>query len=353
MNAKEILKKYWFILLVALGLLAYFIFYAVQSYQSRPVYVDTKTDGEGRSVIFTVNGENYLADDLYEDLYSDVGAYTAYSKWSRTVIDAAIEATDDINTYASNYANYIAYYNDKASIDATLKSYGYAGGYDDLLKYCTDMIKADELYKQFYTANYDKYVNSVVEAYHPKKVYHILVKVADVENTTDEAGNSVKIANMTAEEEAKLNAVIEALNSEGWDNYADICARFSDEESTKDNGGYLGIYDDQTIASTMVKEFADAVIYMTNGTISSEPVLSEFGYHFIKVEEPTREELSADSQFMSEVSNFYSYANVVAVKEKSDELGFKIVDEKLQAAIDEYLELAKQEAGDNESEVGE
>ena len=349
MNSKELLKKYWFLGIVALGLLAYFIVYAVQSYNARPVYVDTKTDGEGKSIVYTINGENYLADDLYEDLYNDVGAYTAYSKWSRAVIDAAVKNTDDITTYANNYAQYIAYYNDQATIDSTLKSYGYAGGYDDLAQYCLDIVKADALYKEFYSNNYDTYVKQVVEAKHPKKVYHILVKVADVQEVTDEAGNTIKVANMTAEEEAKLNAVIEALKTEDYDS---VCAQYSDEDSTKENGGYLGIYDDETIASTMVSEFANAVIVLPNGSVS-EPVLSEFGYHFIRVEEPTEDEIKEDTQFMSEVSNYYSYSNVLAIKEKSDELGFTIVDEKLLSAVNEYVELAKEEIASGESEVNE
>ena len=69
MNFKEILKKYWFICLVALGLLVFFVAYAVQSYQNRPVYVEAKNDAEGRSIVYTLNGEDLLADDLYDRLY--------------------------------------------------------------------------------------------------------------------------------------------------------------------------------------------------------------------------------------------------------------------------------------------
>ena len=151
---------------------------------------------------------------------------------------------------------------------------------------------------------------------------------------------------MTEAEEKKLNDILTALETE---DYANVCAKYSDEDSTKDKGGYLGIYDDSTIVQSMVSEFANAVIDLDYDQIS-EPVLSEFGYHIIKVEMPSDEELKADAGFMSEVSNHYSYSNVLAIKEKSDELGFVIKDEKLLNTVNEYLELAKDETK-QESEV--
>lgn len=339
MNTKDLLKKYWFIGLVAIGLIVYFVVYAVQSYQNKPVYVDAKNDADGNSIVYTIEDKNLLADEFYETLYNDLGAYTAYSKWSRAVIDKAVKTTEEINNYASNYANYIAAYNDQDTIDSSLKQYGYSGGYDDLLQYCVDMVKADYLYRDYYVANFDTYARNVIEDYSPKKVYHILIKVENVEDTTDENDNSVKVANMTAEEQAKLDAVVEALKTQS---YETVCATYSDEDSTKDNGGYLGIYDDQTVANQMVKEFSDAVIALQYGEVS-EPVLSEYGYHIIKVVKPTDDELKEDKNFMSEISSYYTYSNIVALKEKADELGFEIKDEKLANLIDEYVEGAASE----------
>lgn len=346
MNTKDLLKKYWFIGLVALGLIAYFVVYAVQSYQNKPIYVDTKNDADGKSIVYTIEDKNLLADDFYETLYSDLGAYTAYSKWSRAVIDKAIKTTDEINTYASNYANYIATYNDQDSIDASLKQYGYSGGFSDLLEYCTDMVKADYLYRDYYAANFDTYARKVIEAYSPKKVYHILVKVEDVENTTDENGNSIKVANMTDEEQKKLDAVVEALKTQS---YEAVCATYSDEDSTKNDGGYLGIFDDQTVSSSLVSEFADAVVALEYGEVS-EPVLSQYGYHIIKVVKPSDDELKEDMNFMSEISNYYTYSNIVALKEKSDELGFEIKDEELAGLINDYVETAASEIATSQTE---
>lgn len=340
MDIKEMIKKFWFIGLIAIALLVFIVIYAVQAYQNRPIYVDTKTDNDGNYIVYSIEGENLLANDLYDNLYEDLGASTAYTKWSRQVISKAIKTTEQLNTYASNYANYIAAYNDQATIDSALKQYGYANGFDDLLEYCLDMVKADELYKDFYSRNFDTYVKPLIDETHPKRVYHILVKVENVEEVTDEDGNTSLVANMSEEEQTKLNSILEAL--EKGEAYADVCAKYSDEDSTKDKGGYLGIYDDTSIAQQMVKEFSDAVIALDYDTVS-EPVLSEFGYHIIKVEMPTDDELKADNAFMSEVSNHYTYSNIIALKEKADELGFEIKDEKLNDLINQYIEQAASE----------
>ena len=51
MEFKDILKKYWFLLLVAIGLLVYVVVYCVQAYSNRTVYVDAKQE-DGKSPDF-------------------------------------------------------------------------------------------------------------------------------------------------------------------------------------------------------------------------------------------------------------------------------------------------------------
>lgn len=350
MDFKEILKKYWFIGIVAIGLLAYVVVYCVQAYQNRTIYVSAK-ENDGKSVVYTLNDEDYLADDLYTDLYDSIGTSAAYYKWTQAVINAAYDTDENITTVANNYYSYISAYNDSSTIDSALKQSGYENGADDLMQYCIDMAKSNQIYKDFYTANFDTYVPQIKENYTPKKIYHILVKVATVNEETDDDGNTTHVAEPTDEEKTKLEEVQTALES--GEDFKEVAKQYSEDTSGED-GGLLGIYTSDSVSSTFVSEFADAVGELNYGE-TSDVITSEYGYHIIYVEEPTDDELKESSSFMSSISGYYSYSNVLAVKEKSDELGFEIVDEDLKNLIDEYVNQAASEltSEEEESEVSE
>ena len=346
MDFKDILKKYWFLALVTIALLAYGVVYCVEAYNNRTIYVDAKSE-DGKSIVYTLDGENFYADDFYSDLYDSLGESAIYFKWSRAVIRNSYKTDDDITSLANSYYSYISSNNDESTIDSSLRQSGYENGIDDLLDYCIDLVKSNELYIDFYKANYETYVPKVVEEYKPKKIYHVLVKVADVSEETDEDGNTTKVANMTDEEQTKLNSVLDALNN--GEDFEEVCKEYSEDSSASD-GGYLGIYDNENASNYFVTEFANAVSELEYGEVS-EPVLSEYGYHIIKVVEPTKDELMEDDSFMSEISSYYTYANFIAVKEKSDELGITINDEKLNALIEDYTKKADEELnGSEESE---
>lgn len=338
MEFKDILKKYWFLLLVTIALLAYVVVYCVQAYSNRTIYVNAKSE-DGKSIVYTLNGENYYADDLYDDLYSSLGQSTAMIKWSKSVIAASVEETDTITTMANNYYSYIVANNEKSSIDTSLKNSGYANGYDDLQEYCLDVVKSTTFYSDFFRNHYETYVPKVVESLKPRKVYHILVKVSNIGEATADDGTTVRSATMSDEEQEKYNAVCDAIAN--GEDFKEIAKQYSEDSSASD-GGYLGIYDSSSSSSTFVTEFANALNDAETGTIT-DPVLSEYGYHWIYTEEPTEDELKADDQFMSEIINQYNYASVTAVKEKSDELGYEIVNEDLKNLIDQYLQNAQDE----------
>lgn len=343
MEFKDILKKYWFLLLVAIGLLVYVVVYCVQAYSNRTVYVNAKQE-DGKSIVYTLNNENYYADDLYEDLYASLGESASLVKWSKDVITSAVETTDEVSNMANNYYSYIVSQNDKTKIDTSLKNSGYANGFDDLKEYCLDMVKSQLFYNDYFRNNFDTYVPNLLETLKPRKVYHILVKVADIGSATGDNGSTVRSANLTTEETEKYNAVISAL--ENGEDFKEIAKKYSDDGGASE-GGYLGIYTTTSSKSTFVSEFANALNEAETGTVT-EPVLSQYGYHWIYTEEVTNDELKESDQFLSEVANNYNFASIKAVKEKSDELGFEIVSDKLNEIINSYIELADKELNGSE-----
>ncbi|SEA10571.1 peptidyl-prolyl cis-trans isomerase C [Thiothrix caldifontis] len=81
---------------------------------------------------------------------------------------------------------------------------------------------------------------------------------------------------MKTKEEAQ--SIIKELESKV--DFADLAKKSSDGPSAN-QGGDLGWFK----PNTMVKPFADAVAKMEPGTITKEPVQTEFGWHVIKLEE--------------------------------------------------------------------
>ena len=71
MDTKDIIKKYWFVGLVAVLLIVFVAVYAVDLNKNKEVKVDTLTK-DGMSVIYSIDDNDYyFADDLYNDLSGD------------------------------------------------------------------------------------------------------------------------------------------------------------------------------------------------------------------------------------------------------------------------------------------
>ena len=79
MDTKDIIKKYWFVGLVAVLLIVFVAVYAVDLNKNKEVKVDTLTK-DGMSVIYSIDDNDYyFADDLYNDLSGDLKANAALS----------------------------------------------------------------------------------------------------------------------------------------------------------------------------------------------------------------------------------------------------------------------------------
>ena len=72
MDKKELLKKYWFIGVVAIALLVFVGIYAADAYKNRDIVVNNKQI-DGKYVAYELDGQPVYADDLYESLYEAGG----------------------------------------------------------------------------------------------------------------------------------------------------------------------------------------------------------------------------------------------------------------------------------------
>lgn len=161
--------------------------------------------------------------------------------------------------------------------------------------YTEEMYKANQT---TYFANSSQYYS---EEFFKKEVYYELLqtKVQDyLSKDIVREADMVWARHILVATEEEANKVIERLAAgEEW---GDLAAELSTDESNKNNGGDLGWFTKES----MVAEFADAAFSQEIGTISEKPVQSSYGYHIIQVVDHATHPLTS-SQYQQAVSQVY------------------------------------------------
>ena len=331
MNFKDLLKKYWFVGVVGILLIVFIGAYCVDAYKNREITVKNKQDSDGRYVAYTVDGVNAYADDLYETIYTANGLAMEYTAFQRAVLNDTYETTDDIKTTASSYANYVLYYYEKDEIIADLQSMGYTNGIDDLVQYYIDAQKQELMIADYYKEHLDDIVKPYIQENDPRIIRHILIKIADVEEITDEEGNVTHVAHPTDEEQAKVDAMLEALKT---GDFATVATDYSDDGSAS-SGGYLTVVD-KTNCDNYVAEFKETAMSLKSGEVS-DLITTEYGYHIVWNESSELDDLMKDSSFISLLEATDSYISIRALNEISTKLGYKVVAQDLLDEINAAL----------------
>ena len=163
----------------------------------------------------------------------------------------------------------------------------------------SDISPDEEQIKTFYAENKDRYksepkLNAVYLKFSPEDYKDkIMVTDARIKDFYEQNPEQFKIPEKVEArhilikvaqdaEEEKVNEALKRaqdifdMAQKGQD-FEELARQYS-EGPTKDNGGYLGVFEKQS----MVKPFADKAFSMKAGDIS-EPVKTMFGWHIIKV----------------------------------------------------------------------
>ena len=157
--------------------------------------------------------------------------------------------------------------------------------------------------------------------------------------TLDRRDASHILLGVDGDESEKLelaNSLIDRIN--GGEAFEDLAKEFSDDPGSGAKGGSLGEFD----RGVMVPPFEEAVFSMEEGALS-EPVLSDFGYHIIRlnkivpergqtfeearaeVEEQFRIEAAETEYFsMSELLSNAAYENDDSLEPAADETGLEL-----------------------------
>ena len=171
----------------------------------------------------------------------------------------------------------------------------------------------------------DEEVQKYYDSWEPKATaQHILIGVS--QNASDDE---------KAEAKKKAEDLIKQLK-DGAD-FDTLAKENSTDKSSAENGGKIGPFK----RSDMVKEFADAAYGLKVGEITEEPVLTQYGYHVIKlVDKPEKGSLSdvrstlEDELLAEKLKDTATIHSVVSSLVKSADV--KITDDTLKNALKDF-----------------
>lgn len=310
--------------------------------------IPTLKNGEEAVVTFS-NGEKISVEELYNDLKSNYALDSLINMVDKQILEDKYK--DELKS-AQEYA------------DSTMKSLEENYG-DDLLSAIQSYTSYStiEAYKNYVYLSYlqnlavEDYAKSQItdkemEKYYKENIYgdvlvnHILVTPNVKEDATDEEKTK-------AENEAKetIKTIIAKLkeSKDVKSTFTELAKKYSEDESTKEDGGSLGYINDGTLSDSY-DEIVKAAFTLKDGEFSTEVITTELGYHVI-LREKSKEKASFDDvkdnirETLS--NNLLSEDATISTKAMQDlrkEYGVEFVDSEIQSQYATYIQNALSQA---------
>ena len=230
----------------------------------------------GKEVIASINGKDFLAEDLFESLKESYGKDTLVNMIDEYIVDKEISNDEKVaakETAQENIDKIKKQYESAGyEWETILTQYGYASE-DALLKEMTLSVEKETIAKNYLKS---ELTNEDIKDYYNSNVFgkytakHILITPDTNDNMSDEE-------KAAAEETAKATAVevINKLNNgEDWNT---LVSQYSKDTGSSDNEGLI----EDFTKGDVVDEFWNAVEGLKDGEYTAEPVKSSYGYHII------------------------------------------------------------------------
>ena len=325
----EILKKFWFVVLVGVLFLSATVYFV---YDDNKGKIAGKKDGD-LDVVYSINDQNISADTFYDDMFEASGVSGLYQFLAKTVVSSTIETTEEMTTEAKlNADGVLNQFKAEYGLDyeqvltQSLQGLGY-NSIDDLEEYFVNFAKSEQFTKDYIAANIDSLFADYEEASSPRAISHILVSMVDS-------------ANPTEEELAKMDAIDEKLAS--GTEFGAVAYEFSDDTGSAVLNGSVGFTDANT---QFVPEFLAASLLLEEGEVS-EWVKTDYGYHMIKCDAVGYEKLSADynDQLLQGILTFNPFIEPQAIWAKSQELGVTFANEQIESDLKEFMQIDQGDA---------
>lgn len=327
----ETLKKQWFVVLVALILVIFTVYIIWDTNKGK---LAGKTV-DGKDVVASITDKDIFADDVFETISTQGGDDLLFAKFQDAVASQAVETTDDIKSEAKLQAksieeNFKA--NDPTNYKTTIQSQLNGIGYDDLDDYCLKTTKVTKLQTEYMDANMDSLFSPIYKEKNSRSVAHILVKMEDSANPTEEELEKIK----------KIEDALAAGTS-----FEDVAKEYS-EDSSATNGGVLGYMDSDT---AYVDEFKEKALSLAKDEVSQwvKVASSNYqGWHMIKVLETDQAALLENEDTKKGIYSAIMTANENLGKkivwEKSKELEVSFANDDVKNRLMTYMGIEEEEA---------
>lgn len=229
----------------------------------------------GEEILAEIDGKQYTANDLYNELKSSYGVNALVDMVDKYIVSKELENTSSEEAQAKAYiAQMKNYYESSGYTWATvLSSNGYTE--DSLLEYYKVNYAKETVAKNYYKSIVK---DSEIEKYYKDEIVGDITakQILIVPETTTTMTDAEK-------EEANTKAynkaleVIEKLNNGG--DFSELAKEYSDDDSAS-VGGTLAPFNKQSNYPT---EFINQAVSLEVGKYSKTPIKSSYGYHIIYI----------------------------------------------------------------------
>lgn len=329
----EILKKQWFVVLIAIILISFAVFSIWDTNKGK---LPGKT-ADGKDVVAAVADQNIFADDVFETIKEQSADQYLYQKFQDAVANEAIETTDEIKTEAQTQVESIETNfksNDPTNYKTNIQSQLAAIGYSDLSDYCLKSIKVQKLLTNYMDEHMDELFTPLHKEKNGRIVAHILIKMEDSANPTDE-------------EKAKVKKVEDALAA--GTSFADVAKENSDDSSAS-VGGLIGYSDSD---SQLVEEFKEKALSLKKDEVSDWVKVASTnyqGWHKILVLETDKDAIikyedendTVKNQIYSTIMNANENLDKKIIWEKSKELEVTYANDEIKKQLMEYMSIEEE-----------
>lgn len=286
----------------------------------------------GEEVVAKINGKEYTADELYEELKGQYGYNTIINWIDGTIAENEVETTDEINAYVDEAIEFYSYYAESYGMTLPNFAASYLGlsgieSEDDLREY---ILKDRKLTIAIQNQVASKVKASEVESFYNEN-YKTVYTYRDILITNDDDAKD------------KIEEIKKALKDKKGDDLVEEFTSLAKKYSTDTNASDGGLVESATknkVDEDVWKKLAD----LDDKEYSGDAIETDAGYHIIlriskdkaKDLDDVKEEIKVSiAQSQLEADQYLSYDILTELRNK-----YKITffDKDLKENYNDYLE---------------